>query len=195
MPNQPYPTTSSLNQGGQFAKMTSTFHGGAKSKKSRRGRRAMRGGSSFTPYAEYPTSMDYGLPADLRDLARIAPLDAKFVELPAIERAAGVPMAGGSRRKTRRGSRGGAYANIDSPSMLLSSPAEEAAARLNPQWYTENTVIPDFRGPLPVPGATVPAPSPPPAAPAPPAKGGARKSRKYSKNRKSSKYSKYSKRR
>lgn len=179
MPNQAYPTTSSLNQGGQFAKLTSSFHGGArktKRSKNKRMYKRMQGGSHFTPYADYPNSMDSALPQDLRELARLTPLDASFTELPAVS-----AMKGGSRRKSRKGKKGGAYATVDAPSMILSTPAEETAARLNPQWYTENTVIPDFRGPLPVPGSTVPAPTPPPLAPA---KGGARKMKKSKKSSK-----------
>ena len=164
MPNQPYPTSGSLNQGAQFAKMTTSYHGGK--------RKTMRGGSTFTPYANYPTSMNSALPNDLRELARIAPLDAKFTELPEIEKAAGVIMRGGKRSKskskktkskskktktrkssTRKSKRGGAQASVNAPTMLLSTPEEETAARLNPQWYTENTVVPNFRGPLPVPGS------------------------------------------
>jgi hypothetical protein len=100
-------------------------------------------------------------------------------------------MVGGARRSKRsknnksgkrstRRHRGG-QSPLAAPTMLLSGPEEEAAARLNPQWYTENTVIPNFRGPLPVPGGTVPAPAPPAAPAAPPKTGGrrARKSRKY----------------
>jgi hypothetical protein len=124
-------------------------------------RRRQGGGGLFTPYADYPTSMDQMLPTELHESARIAGLDAKFAELPAVERAAGVPMAGGSRSGRSRRNRNaknksrrvrGGSAPINAPSMILSTPDEEAAARLNPQWYTENTVIPGFRGPLPVPG-------------------------------------------
>ena len=99
------------------------------------------------------------LPTEIRDLARVAPLDAKFAELPAVERAAGV-MAGGGRRRTRR-HRGGA-APVDASPVILTTPEELAAARLNPQFYTENTVIPNFRGDIPYNGGVIPAPSPPP---------------------------------
>ncbi len=208
-------STSSLNQGMQYAKMTSSYHGGRRKKsrsgrkmsnskrggslkksrrgrkmskrggslkKSRRGRNSKRtqrgGGSFFTPFSEYPTAFDSGLPKDLLESARISSLDAKFAELPAVQRAAGVPtQSGGNRkRKNRRTHRGG-QSPIDAPSMLLSSPDEEAAARLNPQWYTENTVIPNFRGPVPVPGDATPAPSPKMG-------GRRRKSRKYKMMRK-----------
>jgi len=187
-------STSSLNQGIQFAKMTASYHGG-KRKISRRNRkmvnrrrtRSQRGGGSFfTPYSEYSTAFDSGLPKDLLEPARISSLDAKFAELPAVQRAAGVPTQSGGRRnrKNRRTHRGG-QSPIDAPSMLLSSPEEESAARLNPQWYTENTVIPNFRGPVPIPGGTTPAP-PPPLAPSPPPKTGGRrrKTRKYKNMRK-----------
>jgi hypothetical protein len=171
-----YPTNGSLGQGEQFAEMTKTFHGGSrknmrKNKKmlSRKNRRNMKGGSFFTPYADYQTEFDQMLPSDLRTLSGVASLDKAFTELPAIERAAGV-MSGGSRRKNRnkRNNRSkrmrGGSAPIDEPSMLIRTPADEMAARLNPQWYTENTVIPNFRGPIPIPGGTVPAP----LAPSPP---------------------------
>jgi len=184
--NPQFPSTSSVDQGVQFAKLTAGFHGGSrktisKNKRMPRSKRTnMRGGAFFTPYSEYSTAFDQVLPTELHESARISGLDAKFVELPAVERAAGVPgMAGGGRK--RRTMRGG-VADIAAPSMILQTPAEEAQARLNPQWYTENTIVPDFRGPIPVPGGTVPAPNPPAtasptAAPLAP-KGGARKSRK-----------------
>ena len=187
-----YPTNGSLAQGEQFAEMTKALHGGSrknvrKNKKmpSRRNNRKSRmsGGSYFTPYADYQTEFNQMLPTDLRALATVAPLDAKFVELPAIERAAGVMAGGGrrnrsnrkssrknrskssrkSRRNNRRNLRGGS-APVDAPSLLIQNATEEMDARLNPQWYTENTVIPNFRGPIPIPGGTVPAP----IAPAPP---------------------------
>lgn len=164
----------SLSQGLQFQQMTAKFHGGRKKNKKSKmvtRRNRMRGGGMFTPYSDYPSAMSQTLPTDIRELARVASLDAKFAELPAIERAAGVPQSGGRRHR-------GGQSPVNAPTMLLSSPAEEAAARLNPQWYTENTVVPAFRGPLPVPGSQpVPAPAPP-ATPAPPAKGGKRNKRK-----------------
>lgn len=203
--NPSYPTTGSLDQGANFARLTASYHGGMRSSRRRARnmrsrsrmttsrRRRMRGGGLFTPYADYPTSMGQMLPSELVATARLADLNAKFAELPAVEQAAGVPaspvpttgiyvppmpstgvpmvstpsglmpMAGGgrrsssrrssSRRNRRRTMRGG-QAAVNAPSMILSTPAEEAAARLNPQWYTENTVIPGFRGPLPVPGGS-----------------------------------------
>jgi len=188
----------------QFAKMTAAYHGGSRrhrksSRKNKmvRSTRRMRGGAYFTPYSDYPTSFDTMLPTEIRDLAKIAPLDAKFAELPAIVRAA---QGGGSRRRRHRGRRStrkhggcgapinasytlltptnaaaagvlparggrrrhrGGSAAINAPSVILSSPEELAAARLNPQWYTENTVIPNFRGNIPYPGGVTSAPPPP----------------------------------
>ena len=40
----------------------------------------------------------------------------------------------------------GGVALVSSPSMIL-TPAEEATAFLNPQWYNENKVVPSFQGP------------------------------------------------
>ena len=177
-------TASSLNQGAQFQQMTAKYHGGQRKKTNKKNKmrktRKMTGGGFFTPYSDYPTALSQALPNDIRELARIAPLDAKFAELPAIERAAGVPQSGGRRRRTVR--RRGGSSPVNAPSMLLSTPEQEAAARLNPQWYTENTVITNFRGPIPVPGGTVPAPLPP-AQPAPPAKGGRRRRRRLTMRR------------
>lgn len=221
MSNSIKPVTSSLNQGAQFADMTKTMHGGSRKKlrknkkmgstqsrsrsnrknnKSKKVKRQSGGGSFFTPYADYSTEFDQQLPADMRALSGVGPLDAKFVELPAIERAAGVMTGGGSKsanKKKRRspvkrsskkrtpspkrakgqrrrsgsnrksGKQQGGSAPVDEPSMLLRTSAEEMDARLNPQWYTENTVIPNFRGPVPIPGGTVSAPLYPSTVPVP----------------------------
>ena len=202
----------SLSQGAQFAEMTKNLHGGSRknmrknkkmvrrsSRRSRSSRKNMRGGSFFTPYADYKTEFNMSLPKDMADIAKTAPLDAKFEELPAVERAAGVMMGGSRRRSSRRSSKSkkssrmkagsrkskkssrkskkgsrkskksrknmkGGSAPVDQPSMLIQTQAEELDARLNPQWYTENTVIPNFRGPLSIPGGNIAAP----LAPAPP---------------------------
>jgi hypothetical protein len=198
-----YPTNGSLAQGEQFAEMTKSLHGGSrknarKNKKmpSRRNNRRnnrksrMSGGSYFTPYADYQTEFNQMLPTELRVAAVVAPLDAKFTELPAIERAAGVMAGGGrrsrrnnrknSRRNNRRNLRGGS-APITEPTMLIQNATEEMDARLNPQWYTENTVIPNFRGPIPIPGGTVPAPLAP-SPPVPKVGGSRRSSRRNRKN-------------
>ena len=100
---------SSLNQGTQFQQLTAKFHGGQR-KKNRKSKmvrtRKMRGGGLFTPYSDYPTAFDQSLPTDIRGLARVADLDSKFTELPAIQRAAGVPQSGGRRTRNRRKSGG-----------------------------------------------------------------------------------------
>jgi len=184
----------SLGQGSQFAEMTKSLHGGSRKNmrknkkmsvrksKSNRKLKNMRGGSFFTPYADYKSDFSNMLPNDMTDLAKISSLNAKFEELPAVERAAGVMMGGSrrnnkksssrnrktrnnkkSRRNNKRNYKGGS-APIDEPTMLVRTQTEELDARLNPQWYTENTVVPNFRGPIPIPGGTTPAP----LAPAPP---------------------------
>ena len=212
-----YPTTGALDQGQQFAEMTRALHGGSRkfvrknkkmvrrhNNKTKRRSNKMSGGSFFTPYASYPNEFNETLPTGIRELARVAPLDAAFTELPAVERAAGVPMNGGGR-KTRKGGRSsrsrssrsrssrrrvGGSAPIDEPSMLLRNPTEEMDARLNPQWYTENTVIPNFRGPVPIPGIIPVTAAPPMAAtdilsnPHMPKLGGARAKKSKSKSRK-----------
>ena len=58
-----------------------------------------------------------------------------------------------SKKQKKRNMRGG-NAPIGEPTMLIQTEADELGARLNPQWYTENTVIPNFRGPLPIPGGS-----------------------------------------
>lgn len=174
----------SRSSGGKTRKQQSRRQSKSQSKRQLRQSR-QSGGSFFTPYADYSTEFDQQLPADMRALSGVGPLDAKFVELPAIERAAGVMMGGGSKKQK------GGNAPVDEPSMLLRTPAEEMDARLNPQWYTENTVIPNFRGPVPIPGDAVPAPLYPSAVPVP-AVGGQRSSRR---NRSSRQQSKSSRRR
>lgn len=143
---------SSLSQGQQFASLTKDFHGGKRNtrrclRKNRRSSRMkrtrrMRGGA-----AEYPNSFDELLPQTMHDSAKIASLDNAFNDLPKFVGSYG-SMTGGRRsrkmRKMRR-MRGG-VAPVDASSMILSA-AEEPAAFLNPQWYTENQVVPSFQGP------------------------------------------------
>jgi len=103
----------------------------------------MRGGA----LADYPTSFDSVLPQDMRAAADIGKLDSAFGQLPQFAGKYG--MNGGARRTRRNRSnhmqRGG-MADIKAPSMIL-TPQEEPAAFLNPQWYTENQVVPSFVGP------------------------------------------------
>ena len=68
----------------------------------------------------------------------------------------------GGRRKTRgrrhgrkahrKGHRGGGFGytpgSPNAPNYMILSPAEEPKAFLNPQWYTENMVVPSFQGPV-----------------------------------------------
>jgi hypothetical protein len=163
----------SLSQGDMFAKMTSTFHGGRRSRRrsmnrkgrkaSRKGRkasrrlatrkssrrvsrrRAQRGGAG----ADYPNEFSVTLPADMHAAARIGSLDAAFAQLPEFVGKYGNQTGGGRRRTARRAARRaqrGGVAPVEAPAMIL-SPQEEPAAFLNPQWYTENQVIPSFQGP------------------------------------------------
>lgn len=133
--------TDSLRQGEQFAAMTRAYHGG----RSRRRAHRMRGGS----YATFPGEFSQTLPQDMHAAADITTLDKAFAQLPEFVGKYG--MTGG-RRKSRRNRRNmrrqrGGVAPIDAPGMIL-SPAEEGQAFLNPQWYNENLVNPNFRGPV-----------------------------------------------
>jgi hypothetical protein len=123
--------TNSLRQGEQFAAMTRAYHGGRRS-------RRMRGGA----YATFPGEFGQTLPQDMHAAADIASLDKAFAQLP--EFAGKYGMAGGARRSRKQ--RGG-VAPVDAPGMIL-SPMEEGQAFLNPQWYNENLVNPNFRGPV-----------------------------------------------
>jgi hypothetical protein len=129
-----------LTQGETFLKMHADQHGG----KRRRSRRAQRGGA-----APYPADFSDMLPAALRTSAEAAPLDNAFAQLPQFVGKYG--MSGG--RRTRRAQRGGAGFGYtpgatNAPNYMILSPAEEPKAFLNPQWYTENMVVPTFQGPV-----------------------------------------------
>lgn len=137
-----FSANSSLRQGQQFADLTKAYHGGrrrrSRHRASRRSHR-MRGGS----YASFPGEFSQVLPQDMHAAADISSLDKAFGQLPEFVGKYG--MTGGSRRSTRR-QRGG-VAPVDAPGMILSS-GEEGQAFLNPQWYNENMVNPNFRGPV-----------------------------------------------
>jgi hypothetical protein len=77
--------------------------------------------------------------------ARLGALDTSFAELPQFAGKYGMLQSGGKRSRRHRKYRGG-MAPLSMPSMLLTA-AEEPAAMLNPQWYTENMVVPSFQGP------------------------------------------------
>jgi hypothetical protein len=104
----------------------------------------MRGGS-MPELAPYPGGFDSTLPADMHGAADIASLDKAFAELPAFQMGA---QSGGRRSRSRRvgGGLTLAPAPVDQPSMLV-GPQDEVKAYLNPQWYTENVVNPNFHGP------------------------------------------------
>ena len=112
--------------------MTKAFHGGKHSRRHR-----MRGGA-----ADFPSSFDALLPSDMHSAAKLGSLDTAFAQLPQFAGKYG--MSGG--RRSRKSSMRGGMAPISAPSMLLSA-GEERAAFLNPQWYTENQVVPSFKGP------------------------------------------------
>jgi hypothetical protein len=135
--------SSSLTQGEEFDRITEPLHGGKRSRRTRK----MRGGGADV--AAYPSQFSEMLPQDMHNSARIGALDTSFADLPQFVGKYGNQTGG--RRRGRRASRRsrkhrGGMAPITMPSMLLTA-AEEPAAMLNPQWYTENMVVPSFQGP------------------------------------------------
>ena len=140
--------SSSTSQGQTFQGLTKNYHGGkrmSKRRSTRRSTRRMRGGA-----VDYPSEFSEMLPADLHSGARITSLDNAFAQLPSFVGQYG--MSGGKRKsrrskksKSRRSMRGG-MAPIDAPTWFL-TPQEEGQAFLNPQFYTENLVVPSFKGP------------------------------------------------
>lgn len=140
-----FSANSSLRQGMQFADLTKAYHGGRRhrsrraNRRSRRAsRRNMRGGAA---HAAFPGEFSQTLPQDMHAAANIASLDKAFAQLP--EFAGKYGMVGGRRSRKQRGG----VAAVDAPAMIL-SPAEEGQAFLNPQWYNENLVNPNFRAPV-----------------------------------------------
>jgi len=170
-----FSASSSLTQGQQFASLTKDFHGGKRKTNSRRFKNArlnrmkasrknaprkgsrkvslkggkgscyMKGGKGSYYMnggsAEYPNSFQDLLPQNLHGAAQITGQDNAFAELPKFIGSYG-SMTGGRRTRKMRGG----VAPVDAPGMILSK-AEEGPAFLNPQWYTENQVIPSFKGP------------------------------------------------
>jgi hypothetical protein len=137
--------SSSLTQGQEFDRITAPLHGGKRSRRqAKRARRShrMRGGGDM---AAYPSQFSEMLPADMHSSARIGALDTSFAELPQFIGKYGNQTGGRRSRRASRKHRGG-MAPLSMPSMLLTA-AEEPAAMLNPQWYTENLVVPSFQGP------------------------------------------------
>lgn len=110
----------------------------------RRGaRRAMHGGG-FASAASYPNQFSELLPMDMQGAAGVGKLESAFAQLP--EFAGKYGMNGGSRRRHRSRRQHGGVAPVDASAMIL-SPQEEPMAFMNPQWYTENKVVPTFVGP------------------------------------------------
>jgi hypothetical protein len=140
-----FSANSSLRQGQQFADLTKAYHGGKNSQSRRNNRRSsrrnrrMHGGS----HATFPGEFSQVLPQDMHAAADISSLDKAFSQLPQF---AGKYGMTGGRRSRRHRQRGG-VAPVDAPGMIL-SPGEEGQAFLNPQWYNENLVNPNFRGPV-----------------------------------------------
>ncbi len=139
--------------------MTRTLHGGRRRRgtKSRRGRKGSRRGTrrQHGGMADYPGQFSQLLPTGMHAGADITSLDKAFAELPGFVGKYG--GSGGRRRgsrKTRshRKMRGGGFGYTPgSPSAanyMILSPSEEPKAFLNPQWYTENQVVPTFQGPV-----------------------------------------------
>ena len=133
---------SSLSQGETFAKMTAAYHGGRRtSRKARRtARKAHKKGSrkayrrQYGGSAAFPSAFSELLPTDMHAAADITSIDKAYAQLP--EFAGKYGMTGGAL----------APAPISQPGMIL-TPGEERAAFLNSQWYTENEVVPSFKGP------------------------------------------------
>lgn len=160
---------SSLTQGREFAAMTRNLHGGRRRRSGRRTmhrkrsthRRNSRRNSRRTSrlqhggVADYPSQLGEILPMSMHKAADVAQLDADFAQLPSF-----VGKYGGvGGRRSRRGSRkhrgrkhrGGGFGYTPGPAVgsdMILSPAEEPKAFLNPQWYTENEVVPSFKGPI-----------------------------------------------
>ena len=137
--------------------MTRTLHGGRRHRRSSRGRKHTRRHRQRGGAAPYPGDFSQTLPTSMHAAADVAPLDSAFAQLPQFVGKYG--MSGGSRRsrRGRRGSRkgtrkhGGGFGYTPGPALasnyMILSPQDEPKAFLNPQWYTENQVVPSFQGP------------------------------------------------
>jgi len=144
--------SSSNSQGQKFQALTKNYHGGR-----RRTLRRMRGGA-----VDYPSQFSEVLPVDLHNGARITSLDSAFSQLPAFAGKYGMQGGRGGRtrgcrhhhsrsrhtrrRRPNRNTMRGGMAPIQAPTWFL-TPKEEGQAFLNPQFYTENQVVPSFKGP------------------------------------------------
>jgi hypothetical protein len=126
-----FSSKSSLPQGEDFGKMTRAYHGGRT--------RRQRGG-----FADLQTAFDE-IPAEMHTEAGVSVLNQHIADLEKFVPTS-APVQSGGRRKTRKGRKGGALSPIEAPTMLL-MPEDEPAAFLNPQWYEENMVNPNFVAP------------------------------------------------
>ena len=135
-------------------KFAHNYSGGARRKlkahgKMRKGTKKHRGGGSYDP-AMYPSQFNETLPQELVPLSRTTILDTSIADLAQFNGKYGLLQSGGKRGKRsktnrRRRHRGG-MAPVDSSGMIL-PPDMEPAAYLNPQWYTENLVVPSYKAP------------------------------------------------
>jgi hypothetical protein len=131
-----------LSQGNTFADLTKNLHGGK-----RYTRKNQRGGM-----ADYPGEFSETLPSDMHTAAYVEGQDAAFAALPQFVGKYG--MSGGKRNKNSRKYRkhGGGFGYTPGPTnaqnYMILSPQEEGAAMLNPQWYTENMVVPSYQAPI-----------------------------------------------
>lgn len=153
--------------------MTRSLHGGRRARKgtmSRKNRKCNRRAASRRTasrrtasrkhrqhggMAAYPSEFSTLLPTDMHAAADVGKLDTAFAQLPSfVGKYGGVGGKRRGSRKTRshRKMRGGGFGYTPGPTnvpnYMILSPAEEPKAFLNPQWYTENEVVPSFQGPI-----------------------------------------------
>ncbi len=141
---------SSLSQGKEFLEMNKNLHGGRRSRRAHRRAhrksttRRQRGGA-----ADYPGSFSTLLPTDLRGPADVAYTFNSFAQLPSFVGKYGGVGGGKRTRRAQRGGSGFGYTPgpTNAPNYMILSPQDEPKAFLNPQWYTENEVVPSFQGP------------------------------------------------
>jgi hypothetical protein len=105
----------------------------------------MRGGA-----ADYPGSFSTLLPTDMRGAADVSYTFGSFAQLPSFVGKYGGVGGGKRTRKQRGGAEGFGYTPgpTNVPNYMILSPQDEPKAFLNPQWYTENEVVPSFKGPI-----------------------------------------------
>ena len=136
--------SNSLSQGKTFLTMNKPYHGGRRSRRNMR--RRQHGGM-----ADYPNQFSEVLPSSMQAAAGTSALETAFGQLPSFVGKYGGVGGRRSRRASRRSHRGGGFGYAPGPTnasnYMILSPSEEPKAFLNPQWYTENQVVPSFQGP------------------------------------------------